>query len=128
MAADIGYMRAYDEAMDKRLMDGERRPAGRAAGDINTRESIAAKSADVEYAPAKAQVAPAKEKGPSSGEGAMSGFMQGAQTGNPYVAAGMAALGVIQAEKKRDAAAFQNKKTGQQNALSQYIDIIGRMA
>ena len=125
MAADMAWLRAYEEAKDKRYMDGERDPASRAAGDITTRESIAAKGADIEYAP---QAAAPKQKGKSAAEGATEGFMQGASTGNPYIMAATTAMGVINAEKDREAAAFQNKKTGQQNALSTYLKVIGGMA
>lgn len=115
MAADIGYLRAFDEELRRRGAQ----PKGH--GQYDT-ANVAGAMADREARSQKASQAPSSE------EGAMSGAMAGASTGNPYVMAGMAAMGAISASKKRQQEAFQNRKTGQENALATYIQAIDGMA
>ena len=129
MAETMGYMRAFDEDLRRR---GEQ-PKGHGiydtsnvAGAMSDREGRSQQAAQTELPPMKAPET--KQKGKSDMEGAQEGLQQGMATGNPYIAAATTAMGVIGAQKDREAAAFQNKKTGQQNALAQYINIIGGMA
>jgi hypothetical protein len=115
MAADIGYLRAFDEDLKRRGQQPKGHgptDASNVAGAMGNREARATQAS----------------AGPSAGEGAASGAMAGASTGNPYVMAGMAALGAINASKNRKAAEFQNRKTGRENALSTYISAINGMA
>jgi len=99
MSADIGYLRAYDQELEAK----KKKQGGHGATD---------------GAEAAAVVT----------EGAIGGAMSGASTGNPYVMAGMAAVGAIQASKKKKRLEFENRKTGQKKALLGYIDALGGMA
>jgi len=115
MSADIGYLRAYDQELEakKKKQGGHGATDGaEAAAVVTDREDTAQKAADA----------------PSASEGAIGGAMSGASTGNPYVMAGMAAVGAIQASKKKKRLEFENRKTGQKKALLGYIDALGGMA
>ncbi len=133
MAASIrsaGYLQAYERelaARGRQLKGHGPTDGANAAGIVADNEHRAIQASQTELPPMPAPKAKV-DTGPSTGEGAAQGAAAGAATGNPYVMAGMAALGAINASKNRKAAEWQNRKTGRENALQTYISAINGMA